>query len=72
MRWVAAQIAEQDPNPAWEVTCSKAIMKASFSCPAKFLWAIMKSWIRLMLADNILIPNHAILVTNILDGYEID
>lgn len=47
-------------------------MKASLSFTSKFLWATTKLQIWATHADNTLTPYCAILVPNILDGYDID
>lgn len=44
----------------------------SLSFPTMFSWAIVKSCIRPIFIDNVLILELVVLVASILDGYDID
>lgn len=72
LRWVASYIADQGPKLAWVTTHTEAIIKGSLSFPARFWWAVVRFRIWPTLADNTLTPKQTVLVSSILDGYNIE
>lgn len=69
---VAGYIAEQGLEPTLVTTHLELIAKASLSFPTKFWWMIIHSYIQLILVDNALMPEHAVLVAIILFGYDVE
>lgn len=56
----------------WVSTIFASIVKVSLSFTNKFWWAIVRSLIQLTHTDNIVTPDHAVLVASILGRYDID
>lgn len=72
IRQMAGYITEQGLDPTWVATHMEPIVKSLLSFLAKFQWAIVRSLIWPILAENTLIPEHVILDASILVGYDID
>ncbi|TMW96937.1 hypothetical protein EJD97_006518 [Solanum chilense] len=71
-RWMALHFSIDAEGADWVTVPKGAIKKANLTFTAKFLWLIIRHYMSLMVADNIVTWDHAVLMAAMIVGFEVD